>query len=162
MQGWARSQHIYRGQDQDALTCLTFSLRLECYTSACSAGIQSSWPLGEAEWSHWWLTGLLGVQVDFMPVYAAHLREIIKKGIDHPDNYGRPLEGFKIIVDAGNGSGGFLASDVLAPLGADTTGVLLTGCPASPRQHGSTHSGSDVTCKSLYFGPLPWQHGSDH
>ncbi|BDA46832.1 Phosphomannomutase/phosphoglucomutase [Coccomyxa sp. Obi] len=60
--------------------------------------------------------------VDFMPVYAAHLREIIKKGIEHPDNYERPLEGFKIIVDAGNGSGGFLASDVLAPLGADTTG----------------------------------------
>lgn len=58
-----------------------------------------------------------------MPVYAAHLREIIKKGIQHPDNYERPLEGFKIILDAGNGSGGFLASDVLAPLGADTTGV---------------------------------------
>ena len=73
------------------------------------------------------------MQVDFMPVYAAHLREIIKKGIDHPDNYERPLEGFKIIVDAGNGSGGFLASDVLAPLGADTTGVLLA---AQPR-HGS-------------------------
>ncbi|EIE19781.1 Phosphoglucomutase, first 3 domain-containing protein [Coccomyxa subellipsoidea C-169] len=64
--------------------------------------------------------------VDFMPVYAAHLREIIKKGIDHPDNYERPLEGFKIIVDAGNGSGGFLASDVLAPLGADTTGAHLS------------------------------------
>lgn len=60
-----------------------------------------------------------------MPVYAAHLREIIKKGIDHPDNYERPLEGFKIIVDAGNGSGGFLASDVLALLGADTTGESL-------------------------------------
>lgn len=63
------------------------------------------------------------VQLDFMPVYSGHLREIIKKGIDHPDNFERPLEGFKIIVDAGNGSGGFLASDVLAPLGADTTGV---------------------------------------
>jgi phosphomannomutase len=60
-----------------------------------------------------------------MPVYAAHLREIIKKGIQHPENPERPLEGFKIIVDAGNGSGGFLASDVLAPLGADTTGAPL-------------------------------------
>lgn len=69
-----------------------------------------------------------------MPVYAAHLREIIKKGIDHPDNYERPLEGFKIIVDAGNGSGGFLASDVLAPLGADTTGAHLSSTPAVVHQ----------------------------
>ncbi|CAK0785494.1 hypothetical protein CVIRNUC_008703 [Coccomyxa viridis] len=61
-------------------------------------------------------------QVDFMPVYAAHLREIIKKGVDHPDHPDQPLKGFKIVVDAGNGSGGFLASDVLAPLGADTSG----------------------------------------
>ena len=66
-----------------------------------------------------------------MPVYSAHLRDIIKKGIDHPENYEHPLKGFKIIVDAGNGSGGFLASDVLAPLGADTSGT-----PAwSRRQH---------------------------
>lgn len=63
-----------------------------------------------------------------MPVYSAHLREIIKKGIDHPDNYERPLEGFRIIVDAGNGSGGFLASDVLAPLGADTAGAHNRPC----------------------------------
>ena len=41
-------------------------------------------------------------QVDFMPVYAAHLRTIIQKGISHPSNYERPLEGFHIIVDAGN------------------------------------------------------------
>jgi phosphomannomutase len=63
------------------------------------------------------------VQVDFMPVYSAHLRDIIKKGIDHPEDYEHPLKGFRIIVDAGNGSGGFLASDVLAPLGADTSGA---------------------------------------
>lgn len=40
-------------------------------------------------------------QVDFMPVYAAHLRSIIQKGISHPSNYERPLEGFHVIVDAG-------------------------------------------------------------
>lgn len=34
----------------------------------------------------------------------------------------KPLEGFKIIVDAGNGAGGFFVGKVLAPLGADTTG----------------------------------------
>ena len=30
--------------------------------------------------------------------------------------------GFKIVVDAGNGAGGFFATEVLAPLGADITG----------------------------------------
>lgn len=34
----------------------------------------------------------------------------------------RPLEGKRIVVDAGNGAGGFYAEKVLAPLGADTTG----------------------------------------
>ncbi len=34
----------------------------------------------------------------------------------------RPLEGKKIIVDAGNGAGGFFAEKVLTPLGADTEG----------------------------------------
>ena len=43
----------------------------------------------------------LCAQVDFMPVYAAHLRTIIQKGISHPSNYERPLEGFHVIVDAG-------------------------------------------------------------
>ena len=34
----------------------------------------------------------------------------------------RPLEGFHIVVDAGNGAGGFYAGEVLAPLGADVSG----------------------------------------
>ena len=33
-----------------------------------------------------------------------------------------PGKGFHIVVDAGNGAGGFYASDVLAPLGADVSG----------------------------------------
>ncbi len=36
----------------------------------------------------------------------------------------RPLEGKKIIVDAGNGAGGFFAGKVLVPLGADVSGSL--------------------------------------
>ena len=36
----------------------------------------------------------------------------------------RPFEGMKIIVDAGNGAGGFFAERLLAPLGADITGSL--------------------------------------
>ena len=53
--------------------------------------------------------------------YSAHLRDIIKKGVNAAD-YDHPLKGFKIIVDAGNGAGGFYARDVLSPLGADTAG----------------------------------------
>lgn len=61
-------------------------------------------------------------KVDFMSVYCEHLRNLIKKGVNSENNYDRPLEGLKIVVDAGNGVGGFFANDVLAPLGADTNG----------------------------------------
>lgn len=57
-----------------------------------------------------------------METYAAHLRKLIQEGVSHPDNYEKPLSGLKIVVDAGNGSGGFYARDVLAPLGADISG----------------------------------------
>lgn len=60
-------------------------------------------------------------KTDFMARYAADLREIIKKGVAAAD-YDRPLQGFHILVDAGNGAGGFYASEVLAPLGADISG----------------------------------------
>lgn len=59
-----------------------------------------------------------------MPVYAEHMRKLLKEGISHPEHYDRPLEGFHFLVDAGNGGGGFFATDVLAPLGADITGML--------------------------------------
>lgn len=56
---------------------------------------------------------------DLMETYCAHLRDLIQKGVSHPDSYEKPLTGLKIVVDAGNGSGGFYAKKVLAPLGAD-------------------------------------------
>jgi hypothetical protein len=59
---------------------------------------------------------------DFLPVYAAQLVALIRAGVAHPTHYDTPLVGFKIVVDAGNGSGGFFAAQVLAPLGADTRG----------------------------------------
>ena len=59
--------------------------------------------------------------IDFMTEYSARLRDIIKKGVNSPD-YDHPLKGFKIVVDAGNGAGGFYADKVLSPLGADTEG----------------------------------------
>lgn len=59
---------------------------------------------------------------DFMSSYSALLRDIIIKGANAGD---KPLSGLKIIVDAGNGVGGFYANDVLKPLGADTSGSLF-------------------------------------
>lgn len=60
----------------------------------------------------------------FMQRYAEILRNIIKKGVNSID-YDRPLDGFRIVVDAGNGAGGFYAGSVLAPLGADTSGSVF-------------------------------------
>ena len=62
------------------------------------------------------------VETDYMSYYAGHLRELIKKEINFKDDYHHPLKGFKIVVDAGNGAGGFYATDVLEALGADITG----------------------------------------
>lgn len=61
-------------------------------------------------------------RVDFMSIYAKHLRDIIKERVNHPQHYDTPLEGFQIIVNAGNGSGGFFTYEVLDKLGADTFG----------------------------------------
>ena len=62
------------------------------------------------------------IQRDFMSVYAASLVEKIRAGVKHPQHYQQPLAGFKIVVDAGNGAGGFYADKVLQPLGVDTSG----------------------------------------
>ncbi|XP_045813458.1 phosphomannomutase/phosphoglucomutase [Trifolium pratense] len=70
------------------------------------------------------LLKVLPTRVDFMSAYSKHLREIIKERISHPLHYETPLEGFQIIVNAGNGSGGFFTWDVLDKLGADTFGSL--------------------------------------
>ena len=60
------------------------------------------------------------VYVDFMAIYSKRLRKMICDGVK-AENYEKPLEGFKITVDAGNGVGGFYATDVLGPLGADVS-----------------------------------------
>ena len=61
-------------------------------------------------------------EIDFISGYAAFLADTIRKGVDDPEAYEKPLGGLKIIVDAGNGAGGFFADKVLAPLGADISG----------------------------------------
>ncbi len=59
---------------------------------------------------------------NLIAAYAAGLVQTIRQSVNHLDNFDQPLHGLKIIVDAGNGAGGFYASQVLEPLGADTTG----------------------------------------
>ncbi len=65
--------------------------------------------------------GLLST-VNFIDVYSTLLVDKIRKEVNSPDNYKKPLSGFKMIVDAGNGAGGFYAHKVLEELGADVNG----------------------------------------
>ncbi|MGN1194700.1 MAG: phosphomannomutase/phosphoglucomutase [Acutalibacteraceae bacterium] len=59
--------------------------------------------------------------VDYMSVYSKRLRDMICREVN-AENYDKPLDGYKIVVDSGNGVGGFYAEKVLKPLGADITG----------------------------------------
>jgi phosphomannomutase len=59
---------------------------------------------------------------DFIKVYADILVKKVRESVNDPNNFEQPLKGLKIIVDAGNGAGGFYADQVLKPLGADITG----------------------------------------
>jgi phosphomannomutase len=61
-------------------------------------------------------------QRDLIAAYAHSLVQGIRQGVNHPDHFDQPLRGLKIIVDAGNGAGGFYAHQVLEPLGADISG----------------------------------------
>ncbi|OKH18492.1 phosphomannomutase/phosphoglucomutase [[Limnothrix rosea] IAM M-220] len=61
-------------------------------------------------------------QRDLMAVYAGQLVTKIREGVNSQHNFEQPLQGLKIVVDAGNGSGGFYVDRVLQPLGADTRG----------------------------------------
>lgn len=59
---------------------------------------------------------------DLLTVYAADLVAKIRQGIPESANPEQPLSGRHIVVDAGNGAGGFFAEKVLVPLGADISG----------------------------------------
>lgn len=71
---------------------------------------------------------------DLMSRYAKHLRDAICKEIGGTtgasdaaassdiSTENKPLANLHIVVDAGNGAGGFFATDVLKPLGADISG----------------------------------------
>ena len=55
---------------------------------------------------------------EFMDTYAKILADKIRAATGEE----KPLEGFRIVVDAGNGAGGFYVDKVLKPLGANTAG----------------------------------------
>lgn len=57
-------------------------------------------------------------EVDFMTTYSKILVDFVRKETGKE----QPLDGFKVVVDAGNGAGGFYVDNVLKPLGADTEG----------------------------------------
>jgi phosphomannomutase len=58
----------------------------------------------------------------FIDEYSSFLVDYIRNKANIIPNFDKPLHGLKIIVDAGNGAGGFFASKVLNQLGADTSG----------------------------------------
>lgn len=61
------------------------------------------------------------IPVNYMSGYAERLRRMICKATGKGEE-DKPLKGLKIVVDAGNGAGGFYARDVLERLGADISG----------------------------------------
>lgn len=89
------------GLESEDITVLLENAQNKCFVPECGGGKTTA--------------------VDYMSQYCEHLKDMICKGVNS-ENYNKPLEGFKIVVDAGNGAGGFYANKVLLPLGADTTG----------------------------------------
>ena len=66
-------------------------------------------------------TGLASASVEqgsFMDAYAGILVEKVRSASGSE----KPLDGFRVVVDAGNGAGGFYVDKVLKPLGANTDG----------------------------------------
>ena len=71
----------------------------------------------EAEEAHGTLEHVL--KFDLIGRYSEHLANKIRTALGGAE---KPLAGMHIVVDAGNGAGGFFAGRILTPLGADTTG----------------------------------------
>lgn len=73
-------------------------------------------------------------EFDIISLYSAKLCMKICEAVNAPD-YEEPLKGLKIVVDAGNGAGGFFAAQVLEPLGADITGSAFLNPDGSFPNH---------------------------
>ena len=59
--------------------------------------------------------------VETIPLIDYYSKDMVRK-IQEGSEMEKPLEGLRIVLDAGNGAGGFFAKEVLEQLGADTTG----------------------------------------
>lgn len=59
--------------------------------------------------------------VETIPLIDYYSKDMVRK-IQEGSEMKKPLEGLRIVLDAGNGAGGFFAKEVLEQLGADTTG----------------------------------------
>ncbi|MBO5460253.1 MAG: phosphomannomutase/phosphoglucomutase, partial [Ruminococcus sp.] len=62
-------------------------------------------------------------KLDLLAHYSANLRKIISAEIGKSEEE-KPLQGMHFVVDASNGAGGFFATQVLKPLGADISGSI--------------------------------------
>ena len=71
----------------------------------------------EAEEAHGTLDNVL--KFDLIGRYSEYLVDKIRTALGGAE---KPLAGMHIVVDAGNGAGGFFAGRILTPLGADTSG----------------------------------------
>jgi phosphomannomutase len=90
------------GLDKKDITEILHLAENKAYSDDCVSSVVNSW--------------------SFIDEYSMFLVDYIRKNANIQTNYDKPLQGLKIIVDAGNGAGGFFASKVLQPLGADTAG----------------------------------------
>ncbi len=63
-------------------------------------------------------------KLDLLAHYSANLRKIICQEVGGSEE-DKPLSGMHFVVDASNGAGGFFATRVLAPLGADISGSIF-------------------------------------
>ena len=73
--------------------------------------------LKQAQQTH--VTPRLVKQIDFLSLYSEQLKAMVRKGLD--TDVALPLLGLHVVVDAGNGAGGFYEK-LLRELGADTDG----------------------------------------
>lgn len=87
--------------------------------------------------------------VNVMPMYAAYLRQMITQGLADVPGY---LKGMHIVVDAGNGSAGFFATEVLEKLGADISGSQFLEPDGSFPNHPANPEDPDAmaaVCKAV-------------
>lgn len=61
-------------------------------------------------------------EIDLIDIYATSIKNLIKNSIDDKENFEKPLQNMHIVVDAGNGAGGFFATKVLKDLGCNIEG----------------------------------------